>query len=271
MQTPVKPVEYHYFLQETLAELDKNILKASDEYVDRLLQQIYIDARTETIDISEVEELITTTDQLEIAMLKELLMYVQEKKEYYHDKQHESYDISALKPAALFLVILLILLGLLYCYHSYYYVPKQKEMLDLIEQLKPYGVTIKECSRRVYRSTEYWLEMDDTEFLAKMEILNDALSKGQLSPEQCDRAKIMIDTMDSMINQIYKIHSIIRTKCKWIFVIIGSGAFFVMSMIYSYIQQWYNPHYKERYEKFVWLETKIQQRIDYINDNIPVL
>src|SRR5580658_2168528 len=82
MKPPVKPVEYNYFLEEALAELDKSILKSSEESVDRLLQQIYIDARIETIDISDIQELITTTDQLEIAMLTELLMFVQEKKEY---------------------------------------------------------------------------------------------------------------------------------------------------------------------------------------------
>jgi len=268
MKTPVKPVEYYYFSEEALAELDKNILKISEEYVDRLFQQIYIDTRIETIDISEVEELITTTDQLEIAILKELLTYVQEKKEYYYNKQHESYDFSALKPAALFLTILLILAILLYCYYNYYYIPKKREMLDLIEELKPYGITIKECSKRVYRNTEYWLEMDDTEFLAKMNAIEEHLSQGgSLSVEQCDETKIMISTMDSMITQIYKIHSTLRSKCKWIFIMIGGGAFFVMSMIYSYIQQWYNPQYKERCEKFSWLETKIQQKITTIQDN----
>ncbi|HLJ31810.1 MAG TPA: hypothetical protein VKU36_05190 [Candidatus Babeliales bacterium] len=270
MKPPVEPVEYYYFLEEALTELDKSILKSSEESVDRLLQQIYIDARIETIDISDIQELITTTDQLEIAMLTELLMYVQEKKEYYDNKQRESYDFSALKPAALFFIVLLILIGLLYCFHTYYHVAKKKEMLDLIEKLKPYGVTIKECSRNVYRNTEYWLEMDDSEFLAKMGILNNSLSAGQLSAEQYDRARKMIDLMDNMINQIYKIHATLRGTFRWIFIIIGSGAFFVMSIIYSYLQQWYNPQYKERYEKFTWLETKIQQRIDTINDNIAI-
>ena len=41
-------------------------------------------------------------------------------------------------------------------------------------------------------------------------------------------------------------------------------------MIYSYLQQWYNPQYKERSEKFTWLETKIQQRIHTINDNMSL-
>jgi len=249
MKTPVNLVENFYFPEEVLAELDKNILTVSKEYIDRLIKQIHTDAEENT---------------LEIAILRELLLYIKEKREYYQNKEHEYYNFVSFKWATLFSMALLILVGLLYCPYKYYHLPKKMEMLALIEELKPYGVTIKECSKRVYRSTEYWLETDDTEFMAKMHALNEQLPNGQLSAEEYDRIRNMINTMDGMTNRIHEIHSTLRGKLKWIAIIVGSVAFYAIERIYFYIKQWYKPQYKERYEKFSWLETKVQKRILYV-------
>lgn len=250
------PTEHQYFLREFVDNLEKNILTLSQEHVDALMTQIHTDAEEGNIFIVSHEyvdgvmkEVHTKAEGVafEIDMLEDLLIHVKTRENYYYNKQNEHYNHAALKPAILCVIILLLLVGLLYCFGKYYYLPKKSELLALIEEIKAYGITITQCSKRVYKSTEYWLEVSAT--------------KEYFPIEQYDAIK-------SMIDQIYKTHSTLHgQKFKWVIMAIVGGAFYVIGMTYGYIRDWWKPQYKERYEKYSWLQTQIEQRIASIQEN----
>jgi hypothetical protein len=224
------PLKYLYFLEEDVVHLEENILTVSQEYIDGLMTKYYADA-------------------FKLAMLEELLIHVKEREEYYYNKQHDHYDRVALKSAIIYLIISLVLVGLVYCCYKYYHLPKDREMQALIEELKSYGITITEHSKNAFRGRVHWLEINKTEEYFPIDLY---------------------DKIKSMREQIYTIHSTLYGEFEFIIVALGSGALYTIHTMYTYIKNCCKPQYKERYEKFAWLETKIEQRIASVKENSPL-
>jgi hypothetical protein len=220
--------EWLYFIQDDIKNIEKNILTISSKEINTLFNKIACYGN----------------GLLEVYHLNALLIVIQEKKEYYHKKQTESCDNSTLRS----IIICMIILGLsLYGLYIWWndFLAKDHQLKLLINELKPYGITVKECSKRYYKHTKYWLEV--------------------ASPTK-DLALYQWVTAKRILEQIYTLHSTMHGKDYWIFLTICCGIFFSVKILFVKIRQWLNPRYKERYKKYIMLEDKIQHKIK----NLPI-
>lgn len=220
MKTVKKSSKYLYFVQDDINTIKENILTISPKNIDALLNKI------------------ATHGSLEKLILAELLAVIQEKVDYYRQKQNQSYNQAPLKSAIIFMILLGLLLCGLYLWYNNN-LAQHDQLKMLIDELKPYGINVKECSKRYYKYTEYWLEITPTR----------------------DLFDYQWNTAKKIIEQLYKLHSTIHGKFKWIFIIIASGAIYTVTEIFSCIRQWLRPQYNKRYEKYAMIEDKIQQKI----------
>jgi len=221
-----------YFIEDDIEAIEKDILIISQEKLDHLLNKISTYAQH---------------DLIEIDILNAFLTVIQERTEYYYQKQDQSYDYATIKSA----IILLILLGLL-LYGFYLWqgdnLSKHQQLKILIEELKPYGITVKEHSKRYYKHTKYWLEV--------------ILTK-DLDHYQWIKAK-------KIIGQIYNLHSDIYGTNKWIFIIMFCGTMYIIKELFLKIRQCLKPRYKERYAKYTILENMIKQKITQLSAKYKV-
>jgi hypothetical protein len=225
--------EYLYFIQDDIKILEKNILTISPEKIDILFNKI------------------ASYETLEEHILNAFLIVIQEKKEYYYKKQIKSYDNSILRYIIISLIISVLLLYGLYIWFNDYDA-KHHQLNLLINELKPYGITVKEHSKRYYKYTKYWLEVIPTKDLTRYQ---------WVTAYQWIKAK-------EILNQIYKLHSTMHNKDKWIFLIISCGIFFSVDMLFHKIRQWLKPQYKEHYEKYSFIEKKLQNKLNNIHKNM---
>ncbi len=214
--------EHLYFIEDDIEAIEKDILVIPQEKLDRIFNKITQYAQNEL---------------LEIDILNTFLAVIQEKKEYYYQKQSQSYNYAAFKSAIIFMIILGFLMVRLYIWHNNDSL-KHHQLTQLIEELKPYGITVKKCSKRYYKSTKYWLEVVPTKDLLLYQWI---------------KAK-------DILHQIYELHSNIYGTNRWFFIIIFCGILLSIDKLFSNIWKWRRPRYKERYEKYALLEDKIEQK-----------
>jgi hypothetical protein len=218
-----QPKEYLYFIQDDIKAIEEDILTISPEKLNHLFNKISTYAQN---------------DLFEIHILNAFLAVIQEKKEYYYQKQDQSYDYTSLKSVIIFIITL----GLLF--YAFYVLEsdnslKRDQIETLTKELEPYGVIVKEHSKRYYKATTYWLQFIPTK---------------NLTDYQWIHAKKIID-------HIYELHATIHGKIFWIFFIIFCGAWYSVKKLFFNIRQWLKPQYKKRYEKYATLENTIKHKI----------
>ncbi len=171
-------------------------------------------------------------------ILNTLLAIIQEKKEYYYQKQKQFYK-SAIKKIV---ILVLLTLGFYQSYNCFSL--KYHHITQLIKELEPYGITVKQHSKNHFSYREYWLETVRLEG-----------AKDLIHYQEWVKAKKILD-------QIYELHATIYSiKIEILRMLLRTSIICYIIILLKMIPEWLNLRYKEYYEKCSILEDQIEQKI----------
>lgn len=241
-------------IEEDIKTMQNNVLALSEDKINRFIERIYASGNNikwinfydfvPSVDQEQMDSLIvkhyssvTNIELKTVYLFAILLQLTEERKQYHLQLQEKSYDRKNLQLFVIFLGIIALLSGLLYYLYIHYEVTKKDELSKIIEALKQFGVTVKQYSKRRYKSSDYFIEFISTK---KLPLYQHPI-------------------VEKLVDQAYEVHSAIYGWIKMVWICGGASLFLAVQAAFFYMRKGLRPRHKACYARYCLIERKIHE------------